>query len=160
MKTVNKIWQQAGIHWQIESIINEQANFTKRFAPASRNKHLNKRQRHKLLVLIKPGWNIFIFGNSTAMTPGHYMPTIGIVVAQKSYLFPLNPSIIAHELGHSLSLQHPKSQRRHPFNLMSGRNKQVAPKNKIHLSISQVKKARKQALTGFPHSRKHRFFFN
>jgi hypothetical protein len=116
LASVNAIWQQAGITWELESIVRERA--------------VNAADYERLLSgdlspsgpgiasVLPPGsvttdrWDVFYLRDLGGIAGGVYLPPLtAIVVAE------LDPTgsrditgsvarILAHELGHSLALQH------------------------------------------------------
>ncbi len=94
--------------------------------------------------MLAPGWNLF-FINRMAFGGGVYNPqTKSVLIGETSPGGDFNPSILAHELGHSLSLKHLGEQ----YNFMAGRQRGIEPKDKIRLNPEQVARARTIAESG------------
>ncbi len=80
-----------------------------------------------------------------AFGAGVYNPeTQSVLIGETSPGGDINPSILAHELGHALSLRHFRER----FNLMSGRQPGVEPMDKTRLSPEQIAGARAVAKSG------------
>ena len=93
---------------------------------------------------LTPGWNVFSI-HRMAFGGGVYNGgTQSVLIGETSPRGGINPSILAHELGHSLSLQHSRER----FNLMSGRQPGVEPMDKTRLSPEQIAGARAVAKSG------------
>ena len=148
----NTIWKSAAIRWELESFVYEEANNPAEFDrivelgrdadPGDRRSvvHSTYPQDQKLA----PGWNIF-FINRMAFGGGVYNPeTKSVLIGKTRPGGDLNPSILAHELGHSLGLRHLREQ----YNLMAGRQQGIEPKDKIRLNSDQVARARTIAESG------------
>ncbi len=149
---VNTIWSSAAIRWDLESFVYEEANNAAEFDrivelgrdadPGDR--HSVVHSMYPLDQRLAPGWNIF-FINRMAFGGGVYNPeTKSVLIGETSPGGDLNPSILAHELGHSLGLQH----LREPYNLMAGRQPGIEPRDKIRLNPEQVARARTIAKSG------------
>ncbi len=88
---------------------------------------------------------MFLFIHRMAFGGGVYNGgTQSVLIGETSPRGGINPSILAHELGHSLSLQHSRER----FNLMSGRQPGVEPMDKSRLSPEQIAGARAVAKSG------------
>lgn len=142
----NTIWSSAAIRWDLESFVYEEANNPAEFDrivelgrdadPGDRRSVVHS--TYPLDQTLAPGWNIF-FINRMAFGGGVYNPqTKSVLIGENSPGGVLNPSILAHELGHSLGLRH--SQER--YNLMAGRQQGIEPRDKIQLTTEQVARAR------------------
>ena len=149
---VNTIWSSAAIRWDLESFVYEEANNPSEFdriAELGRDAEPGDRRSvvHSTYPLdqrLAPGWNIF-FINRMAFGAGVYNPqTKSVLIGETSPGGDLNPSILAHELGHSLGLQHSPEL----YNLMAGRQPGIEPKDKIRLDPEQVARSRTIAESG------------
>ena len=150
----NTIWRSAAIRWDLESFVYEEASNSADFDrvvelgrdadPGDRRAVVHS--TYPLDQRLVPGWNIF-FINRMAFGAGVYnRQTKSVLIGKTSPGGDLNPSILAHELGHSLGLQH----LRELYNLMAGRQQGVEPKDKIRLNPEQVARARTIAESGDP----------
>jgi hypothetical protein len=153
---VNAIWQQALIRWEIESILREDALNEDAFAammsgqvPVSEDIIASALPRENLL---SGEWDVFLIRTLGGITGGIYFP--GIPAALSAELDPdgqreltrATARILAHELGHSLSLPHVACTS--AGNLMSPG---CPAADRTKLSEDQVEAARQQALTGHPY---------
>jgi hypothetical protein len=153
---VNAIWQQALIRWEIESILREDALNEDAFAammsgqvPVSEDIIASALPREHLL---SGEWDVFLIRTLGGITGGIYFP--GIPAALSAELDPdgqreltrATARILAHELGHSLSLPHVACTS--AGNLMSPG---CPAADRTKLSEDQVEAARQQALTGHPY---------
>ncbi len=154
---VNAIWQQALIRWEIESILREDALNSDAFAailrgdrPVSDDVIASVLPRENLLT---GDWDVFLILSLGGIAGGIYFP--GIPAALSAELDPdgrreltgATARILAHELGHSLSLPHVPCTA--AGNLMSPG---CPATDRTRLTDSQVEAARQQALTGHPYA--------
>jgi len=148
----NTIWRSAAIRWDLESFVYEEANNSVEFDrivglgrtadPGDRRSVVHS--TYPLDQRLAPGWNIF-FINRMAFGAGVYnRQAKSVLIGKTSPGGELNSSILAHELGHSLGLQH----LREPYNLMAGRQPGIEPKDKIRLNPEQGARARTIAESG------------
>ncbi len=152
---VNAIWQQALIRWEIESILREDALNSDAFAailrgdlPVSDAVIASVLPRENLLT---GDWDVFLILSLGGIAGGIYFP--GIPAALSAELDPegrreltgATARILAHELGHSLSLPHVTCTA--AGNLMSPG---CPAANRTRLTEGQVEAARQQALVGRP----------
>lgn len=154
----NQIWQQGDVVWQIESIVRQEAQNGEDFARALRGEiPLTPGLVASLLPtdqLLQGGWDVYFVRDFGGRVGGIYISGGGLSPAVISSevdptglrdLAGSGPRILAHELGHSLSLFHVPCT--DAGNLMApgcplGRRTQ--------LTASQVDAARQQARTGDP----------
>jgi hypothetical protein len=150
----NTIWSAAAIHWDLESFVYEQPNNPAdfdRIAELGRDADPEERRTtvHSTYPLdqkLTPGWNIF-FIHRMAFGSGVYSPeNKSILIGETSPDGEFNPSILAHELGHSLGLRHTPER----YNLMAKRQLGIEPKDKIRLNPKQIARARSIAESGNP----------
>jgi hypothetical protein len=116
IRDANEIWRQADIRWNIESIVREQAGDPTEYERVVLGQVPDPTSVLLALVpdagVLEDGWNVY-FVQELGVAPGIYVTT-----ADRQALFvqeapPLGedasvagPRILAHELGHSLSLAH------------------------------------------------------
>ena len=153
----NTIWRSAALRWDLESFVYEEASNPADFdrvVELGRNADPGDRRSvvhstYPLDQMLAPGWNIF-FINRMAFGAGVYNPqTKSVLIGETGPGGDLNPSILAHELGHSLGLQHSREL----YNLMAGRQPGIEPKDKTRLSTEQVARSRTIAESGDSFSR-------
>ena len=146
MDKVNHIWKQAGIQWTIESIVTRTAS-SHDFPPLMGDE--SRFEIRERLVSISPKeesrprlWKIAIIGRYPGRAGG-----VNIRETHTTYFVERTPRgtkgypmVLAHELGHSLGLQHTNL----PGNLM-----QVGkPTDMPYLTKEQIEVARVQATKG------------
>lgn len=152
---VNRIWRQADIVWEIESITREPAQAE---AEVEATLLAGAFLAIDLVLAILPrdqlfagGWDAFLVRDltSAAGAPGVYFPDLPAALSSE-----IDPSglddpghILAHELGHSLGLLHMECAAE--GNLMSPG---CDSGDRIRLSAGQIDHARAQAQTGAPAS--------
>jgi len=153
-KIVNLIWKQAGINFEVESIVNLKAsNESQYVAATSRNSRLNSSQKMKVMKNVcdipnqsKGVLNLCVVGKMSNNSGGVFFnsskPKVVWPIALRNGKKPLNPATLAHEFGHFLGLRHNTEK---DIFLMKGRgnnmrrNKQF---NMIRLTESEIIKAR------------------
>src|SRR5258708_14363321 len=107
----NRIWQQAGIEWIVESVITEEGpgdllnQLIGGTVPVTRERLIGLGPRNHLLV---PGWNLFLIRDFGNIAGGVFLPELsGAILAERGYGYELpaegrGGGTLAHELGHSL----------------------------------------------------------
>lgn len=102
-------------------------------------------------ALLTPGWNVFAIHDFNAPAVGVYVPDPGVlsvfVAQERPDGTPLGRFILAHELGHSLSLQHYVGDGRDANLMRDDPDRLVEP---VTLTESQVDGATVQARAGAP----------
>ncbi len=154
----NQIWQQGDVVWRIESIVREEAQNGEDFARAVRGEiPLTPALVASLLPtdqLLDGGWDVYIVRDFGGVVGGIYISGGGVSPAVISSevdptglrdLAGSGPRILAHELGHSLSLFHVACT--DAGNLMSPG---CPLGQRTQLTAGQVDMARLQASTGHP----------
>lgn len=151
LSRVNEVWAPARIVWRLESIVREPAlaedELEEAFAglaPITADLLASAFPRDRF----SGGWDVFIVRDLTpAGVPGVYFPTIPMVVSSE-----IDPSglgdpgrILAHELGHSLTLLHVPCTT--AGNLMSPG---CPAADRTRLAPDQIEQARAQATLGVP----------
>lgn len=148
----NEIWRQAGIRWKLESIVREPARSEGEEAlrqALSGQRPLTADVLAALLPrdrMLSGGWNVYLVRNLPG-SPGIYLGAVPAAVTSEA-----DPSgegdpgrIFAHELGHSLTLQHVAC---------TGAGNLMAPgcpaDDRTRLTEEQIEQARSQAATGAP----------
>jgi len=112
---VNEIWKQAGIRWEIESIVSETAANQDAYARWIEldDRRDQRKRRPVMMGLLSPehrlrdGWNVYVIRRFPVPASGVYFPELGSVLDTE--LGPrgeTHATILAHELGHALSLAH------------------------------------------------------
>ncbi len=159
LATANAIWRQASIGWALESVVREDAPNGALFEqlraaqiPSTRDRLLSIAPRGKLL---RDGWNLFLIRDFGRIGGGVFFTELdGVILAERGFGFELPPdgrggATLAHELGHSLGLDHqPCDSTR---NIMA--NGCWNPSYPSTLRPAQIATAREQALIGRPSTR-------
>lgn len=113
---VNEIWSQAGIEWRVASVVREQAQDPELFEQMLRGEAPRNTGAIATVIprddLTGGDWDVFFIRELFGGTGGVYFP--GIPAVLQAEVDPTGsrglegglPRILAHELGHSLSLQH------------------------------------------------------
>lgn len=154
---VNAIWQQAVIRWDIESIVREEALNGDSFAAILRG---DRQPSDRVIASVLPrdnlltgDWDVFLILSFGGLTGGIYFPVIPAALSAeldidgRRELTRATARILAHELGHSLSLPHVPCTE--AGNLMSPGCRGA---DRTKLTESQVEAARRQALAGHPYT--------
>ena len=155
LQRVNEVWSEANIVWELESIIREQAEAEDQLEPALQGA---VPLTHDLIAAVVPRghlfagkWDVFIMRDLAVAgaAPGLYFSSIPAVVSSEVDPAGLGDPgrILAHELGHSLTLPHVPCTP--AGNLMSpGCNSE----GRTRLTPLQIQQARTQAERGRPTS--------
>lgn len=105
-------------------------------------------------ALLASGWNVFVIHDFNAPTVGVFIPDPGVqsvfVAQQRIDGTPLAPFILAHELGHALSLEHYSGADRERNLMRDDPHRLVEP---VELTPAQAAAASAQAASGSPPSR-------
>ncbi len=151
---VNAVWQQAGIRWEVESVLREAAKNEGAF-PAARETGQSGRGRFRSILLqvcpenqwLEGAWNVCVIREFPVPAGGVFFPERRQVLwSELNPREEMHPAILAHELGHSLCLPHdPES----PNNLMRGGPARGQARG-VELTPTQIAVARRQAATGSP----------
>ena len=116
LAVANGIWRSAGIEWELESILREQAARAPTYDSLFRGEI--PRPREPLIGFVptdnflNPGWNVFLIRDFDQIAGGMFDPEIrGVILAQRGMGYDLAPegrggATLAHEFGHSLGLAH------------------------------------------------------
>ncbi|MEE2898844.1 MAG: hypothetical protein VX815_10305 [Gemmatimonadota bacterium] len=158
----NRVWQQAGIRWEVESVLREAAAGEQAF-PAARETGRSGRGRFRSILLqvcpehqwLQGAWNVCVIREFPVPAGGVFFPERRQVLwSELNPRGQMHPTILAHELGHSLCLPHDSES---PNNLMrggpaQGRGSGTArdPSTAVELTAAQIAVARRQAATGGP----------
>ncbi len=156
IRRANKIWRSAGIVWDLQSIERVALPNEERLIAGLRGQV--PFSQSELLGTLMSGnreplvWNVYLVGDLTAIlrVPGVYVPVLqSLTTSERDPAGEKDPGrILAHELGHSLTLGHTKCTR--IGNLMSPG---CAGANRTRLTRDQIRAARTQAALGQPDSR-------
>ena len=159
-QTVNLIWKQAAIHFEIESVTELDASAEERFLEAfngkpvsARTKSWNMKTMQHVCDLQSPGKNMInlcvvgAMSNKSGGVAFNSRNRFGLVVwplsiKGKRYL---NPATLAHEIGHAISLKHNTLE---DIFLMRGNGnnmRRVGRYDEIMLTDSEIDQARKTA---------------
>lgn len=153
---VNEVWSQAGIEWRIESVVREEAENGEAFERMLRGEAPFGFQGVADVIPranLAPGtWHVFLIRSLGGGLAGVYLPSLPAVLQPE--LDPLGNRglsgglvrILAHELGHALSLPHVPCVA--TGNLMVPGCAQGV---RTRLDESQIRAARIQAATGRPY---------
>ncbi len=164
LNEVNLVWEQAGIRWEIESVVREAAVHAEKYLVASQAERPGPTTIRPVMLEICPedhwldgGWNICVIRRFPFPTGGVFLRERREVVWPELTRGRVYPNMLAHELGHSLCLRHSSET---PDNLMQKKPPPRTdgrpgppdgyPTTAIRLSSAQIATARKQAARGVP----------
>jgi hypothetical protein len=85
LATANNIWQQAGIRWELDSIIREDALDGSLFERVIRRDTVVQLSEFMPRTwLLEPGWNLFLIQDFGQIAGGVFRPEIkGVILAQR-----------------------------------------------------------------------------
>ncbi len=151
---VNRVWDQARIVWQVEDVVRPRAENESEFLRLQEGEPVDPYTVLPTIVprdrLLENRWNVVFVRDLSSFAPGVYLLDVAIVVVSELNPEGISPGgaagrILAHELGHSLGLQHVACTVE--GNLM-------APScfglDRTHLTSAQIAASRLQAATGRP----------
>jgi predicted Zn-dependent protease len=156
-KIVNLIWKQAGIKFEIESIVTLKASNENQYeAATSRNSQLNSAQKMKVMSNVcaipsqsRDVLNLCVVGTMSNSSGGVFFnsskPKVVWPIVLRNGKKPLNPATLAHEFGHFLGLRHNTEK---DIFLMKGRGNNMRRDkqfNMIRFTENEIIKARKVA---------------
>jgi hypothetical protein len=164
---VNLVWEQAGIRWEIESVVREEAVQVEEYLAAFGSRKPGPETMRPVLLKICPqaqwldrGWNVCVIRRFPFRAGGVFLQERGEVVWPELTRGQMYPNMLTHELGHSLCLRHSSET---PNNLMQKKPPPREdgrpgppdgyPTNASRLSLAQIATARKQAAKGTPRAR-------
>lgn len=149
----NEVWQPANIVWELKSIEQRRLPHENQLVTALQGN--GGLSRNQILGAIIHGhydpatFDVFLVQNLTQLggAPGVYLPEAqSLITSMRDPSGERDPGrILAHELGHALTLKHVRCTRR--GNLMSPG---CAAEDRTRLSADQMKAARTQAALGRP----------
>jgi len=155
IRDANEIWRQANIRWNVESVVSEQAGDPTDYERLVRGQVSDP--THVLLALVsdrdvlEDGWNVYVV-QELGVAQGIYItsPDRQVLFVQETPppgedAGVAGPRILAHELGHSLSLAHVVCGA--AGNLMAPGCPSGA---RLQVTASQIARVRAQARTGRP----------
>ena len=156
---VNVIWAQAGIVWEIESIVREPVAISEGYRELLASAATPDRRvtnRHEVLRRLlpeknklDPGFNVYLVDDLGAVIGGvYYSRQLAIFSGRFGPTGEQRPSVLAHELGHSLNLSHASDK--DTTNLMSRGGANPTQMLATYLNTEQIETARKQARTRRP----------
>jgi hypothetical protein len=153
---VNAVWKQAGIQWKVGEVTRREVSAGVFPAPDDR---LNRLKFRRQIVEASPArdaklpWAVAIMASFPIPGGGVYLPeTRTVFYAQRNKFGEAHAEILAHELGHTLGLQHVQDT----DNLMQASNAGGGAEQAKQLTAEQIATARAQALSGQPSAGRRR----
>lgn len=146
---VNAIWSRAGVGWQVSTVVHAEASAAD--FPAVREGEDRATLRKKLVAAspkdsTKRTWKVVILREFPVPGGGVYLPETGtIYFAEVTRGDKTSPTILAHELGHTLGLPHLRETGNLMHRAAGARNN---PQNTTALTQDQITTALRQAELG------------
>ena len=152
----NELWSQACIRFVIEEIYETDAESEGEEAflavPANPPKGALAPVLKQLVApeeLLQTGWNVVVIRDFNFPAAGKYDESIDTVFFAQGKMKPTHPTILAHELGHSLGLGH-YTGHEVEINIMHAGGSGDVEETDL-LTLDQIAIAREQAQTGDAH---------
>jgi hypothetical protein len=154
LEGVNAIWEPAGITWRVESVIDEPAENTADYERALRGETPLTIEIISAVIprnMLSGGWDVFVINDLGNIAAGIYLGFIpAVLFAENGQIGAqapdgIGPRVLAHELGHSLSLPHVPCTP--AGNLMAP---SCPAEDRTRLTVGQISAARAQASAGRP----------
>jgi hypothetical protein len=150
----NRIWRAADLEWTVESVRTDTVT-----PSAAYDSTISGVAAFPVLVapfvgadLLRPGWNVFLVASGGRVFGGFFRSELsGVVLAEDAFGIELLPegrggATLAHELGHSLGLEHQACDNQH--NIMANRCWDAAQPSTLTRDL--IARARRQAARGSP----------
>lgn len=152
----NDVWSIADIAFEVEDIRRVTAANTDVFLAAAESGEKGPESLAAMSAvipeqgLLAPGWNVVVVQSMINLPPGVYLHAdLTVLVAfEIPNGSPLPAGTLAHELGHSLGLQHVDGN--DSYNVMASGPGTAPAAERTELSAEQIEAARAQAEAGVP----------